>query len=308
MVSPHIEPLDEETFLIDLFFAGERQVSSAYLLLDDEPALVETGATPSIPYLVAGVEAAGLAMADVRHLIVTHIHLDHSGAVGVLMERYPQLQVWVHPRGARHLADPSRLMSSAARVFGDQLEPLFGRVVPAPADRIHPLEDGETVRLGRRTLQAMETPGHASHHHSFFEENRGWVYCGDVAGIHLPGTNHIVPPTPPPDIDVELWKASLEKIRARRPARLLYTHFGSTDRCAYWLDEVERHLQERSLWVRDRLAEDMEVEDLIAAFHRHFDEPVAGRMGADHARRYHLAADADMNVRGLVRYWQTRAN
>lgn len=308
MVKPYIEALDEETFGIDLLYADERFVSSAYLLVDDEPALVETGATPSIPYLVAGVEAAGLTMNDVRHLVVTHIHLDHSGAVGVLMERYPHLRVWVHPRGARHLADPSRLMSSAARVFGDQLEPLFGRVVPAPADRIHPLEDGETVRLGRRTLQAMETPGHASHHHAYWEADRGWVYCGDVAGIHLPGTDHVVPPTPPPDIDVERWKASLQKIRAVNPTRLLYTHFGWTDQAAHWLGEVERHLEERAHWVRDRLAEGVDVESLIAAFHRHFDEPVAARLGADNARRYHLAADAEMNVRGLVRYWQTRSD
>lgn len=297
---PRPEVLDGDTYVIDLGYGGEPQVSAAYLLLDEYPTLVETGATPGLDRLVAGVKAAGLRMEDVRYVAVTHIHLDHAGAVGVLLSRYPHLVVYVHPAGARHLADPSRLLRSAERVFQDQLVPLFGQVLPVPEDRIRVLEDGAFIRCGRRTLVALDTPGHASHHLAYWEPERRWVYTGDVAGIRLPGSDEVVPPTPPPDIDVEAWRASLEKIRRLEPRRLLYTHFGWDDDCTRRLEQVETALCERAEAVRQWLAAGLSVPEIVAAFAERF---AGARHNQALAQRQELAASSRMNVEGLVRYW-----
>lgn len=296
---PPPECLDGDTYVIDLGYGGQPQVSSAYLLVDEYPTLVETGATPGLDRLIAGVEAAGLRMEDVRYVAVTHIHLDHSGAAGVLVNRYPHLTVFVHPAGARHLADPSRLLRSAERVFRDQLGPLFGQVMPVPEDRIRVLQDGESIRLGRRTLVALDTPGHASHHHAYWEPERKWVYTGDVAGIRLPGSDEVMPPTPPPDIDVEAWRASLDKIRQLGPQRILYTHFGWDDHCVRRLDQVEKALLERAEAVREGLRAGMSLAAIIGAFQERFGQAASPL----HAQRKELAASSTMNVEGLVRYW-----
>jgi glyoxylase-like metal-dependent hydrolase (beta-lactamase superfamily II) len=180
-----------------------------------------------------------------RDLLLTHIHFDHAGAAGALVQRWPHLLVHVHPRGARHLADPSRLTASARRVYGDDFDRLFGDVVPIPVQNLRPIEDGE--RIGRFT--AAFTPGHASHHVAFLEEQTGRAYTGDVTGVRLAG-GLVFPPTPPPDIDVDLWRASLDRIAAWRPVSLGLPHFGPVGAPEAHLSQVREHLGRTASWAR----------------------------------------------------------
>jgi glyoxylase-like metal-dependent hydrolase (beta-lactamase superfamily II) len=169
-----------------------------------------------------------------RALALTHIHFDHAGAAGALVRRFPGLEVYVHTRGARHLADPERLVSSATRLYGDEgMRELWGDVVPVPAEALRALEGGETVLGGWRVEY---TPGHASHHVCYLHEDSGWAFTGDVAGVHLPGIDAVVAPTPPPDIDLEAWERSLQVVAAWDPVGLGLTHFGAVD------GDVQAHL------------------------------------------------------------------
>jgi len=298
--------VDSDAYLIDLLYGGEEEVGGAYLLVDQHPTLVETGPTATLRRLIAGVEAAGLSMEDVHYVALTHIHLDHAGGVGALAERYPHLKVFVHPVGAPHLIDPSRLARSARRVFGERFDTLFGELKPVPSHQVHVLQDGEELVLGRGRLVAVNTPGHASHHYCFFDPDRRWMFTGDVAGVRLPGAGYIHPPTPPPDIHLEAWQASLDAIRRHQPARLMYTHFGWTDEPGPCLDEVEQRLVDWGQMVRESLDQGLEVPEIIQAFYQKFDRPLEEQLAPELVRRYRLTADATMNVEGLVRYWRKR--
>jgi glyoxylase-like metal-dependent hydrolase (beta-lactamase superfamily II) len=194
--------LDDGVWLIDLGFQGYGGVVAAYLLWDgEEAALIETGPTATLPALLAGVRAAGVDPARLRHLLVTHIHLDHSGGAGVLARELPEVRVYVHPVGAPHLIDPSRLVASAARLYGDRMDALWGEVAPVPAERVIELTDGATVAVAGRTLTALATPGHASHHHCYWDPARAALFTGDVGGVRMAGTNFACPPPPPPELD-----------------------------------------------------------------------------------------------------------
>ncbi len=212
---------------IDTRMGGRTTVTSAYLLEGEQPTLVETGPTTSVQAVLGGLEALGLGPADLANIVVTHIHLDHAGGVGRLAGTFTSAAIWVHERGAPHLADPTKLVQSAARVYGeDRLARLFGPVDPVPADRLHAVTEGETIALGQRSLTVMYTPGHASHHIALVDSESGALFTGDALGIHLPDDRVLRPATPPPDVDVELGVASIERIRERAESLLLFSHFG----------------------------------------------------------------------------------
>jgi glyoxylase-like metal-dependent hydrolase (beta-lactamase superfamily II) len=229
-----VQWLADDLVLIDTLYQDTAQAVGSYLLLGRRPALVETGPASRLETLLAGVRAAGLDPAALQAVAVTHIHLDHAGAVGALVQRYPHLDVYVHAVGAPHLAEPSRLLASAGRLYGALLGPLFGEVVPAPADRIRPLGDGETVTLGARELVAIASPGHARHHLVYHDRARGELFTGDAAGVALPGTRSVRAPTPPPELDIPAWLETIDRLRGLRPRRLLLTHFGPHD----WADDL----------------------------------------------------------------------
>src|SRR2546427_9391886 len=269
---------------IDTMMANRAKVTSAYLLRADEPALVETGPTSSLPAVLEGLEQLGLGANDLAHVVVTHIHLDHAGGVGRLAAHFPKAPVWVHDRGAPHLANPTKLVASAARVYGeDRMRELFGPVDPVPADRIHALSDGDRVALGNRTLEVMYTPGHASHHISLIDSATGALFTGDALGIHLPDVGVLRPATPPPDIDVELAVQSIERIRQRAESVLMFSHFGPVTE----VEELCRIAARRWLkWagiVREAMDEsddlDRIAEVLIRRTAAEFDEPA--KRGAD---------------------------
>jgi len=195
-----------------------------------EPILVETGSQSSVPVVLEALAGLGVGAADLAGIVVTHVHLDHAGGVGDLARAFPNATVYVHPLGARHLVDPSRLVASAARVYGDSLDRLYGRLDPTPVERVTALEDGQEIRIGPgRALVAVHSPGHAAHHLGLHDSGTGVLFAGDAAGVHLPDVGVLRPATPPPDFDLDLAIGSLHAFAARRPSALALAHFGVLD-------------------------------------------------------------------------------
>ncbi len=250
--------------------------------------VVDPGPTASLAGLLAG-----LGETRPRALALTHIHLDHAGAAGTLVRRWPELEVWVHERGARHLADPSRLVASATRLYGEDMDRLWGAVEPVPEANLRILRGGES--LG--PFAVAYTPGHASHHVSYLHEPTGQAFVGDVAGVRIPPAELVLPPTPPPDIDLEAWRASLDTIAAWRPRSLGVTHFGRIDDPPAHLAAMRRQLTEFGERGR-RLDEDAYVELLRRDLARAAD-PVT-------ADRYTGALPPGQSWAGLRRYWEKR--
>ena len=214
--------------ILDLEHLGRLGVIAAFLVPcpDGGFVLLESGPGSTLAALERGILRAGFDPGTLRAVFVTHVHLDHAGAAGELARRTGAF-VAVHPAGARHMADPSRLLASARRIYGDLMDPLWGTMVPVPEDRLRTVAHGETVRVGGLEIVALHTPGHARHHVAWVVD--GDVATGDVGGIRLPGWDHVIPPTPPPDIDIDAWLESVAVLRETRPRRLLVTHFGIFD-------------------------------------------------------------------------------
>lgn len=205
-------------------------MTAGWLVPGDEPVLVETGSQSSVPVVLEALRGLGVGPADLAGIVVTHIHLDHAGGVGDLARAFPGATVYVHPVGARHLVDPSRLVASAGRVYGEALDTLYGRLDPTPEARIRVLEDGDTIAVGPgRVLTAVHSPGHASHHLALHDSESGVLFAGDAVGVRLPDVGVLRPATPPPDFDLDLAVRSLRQFAARRPSSLALAHFGVLD-------------------------------------------------------------------------------
>jgi glyoxylase-like metal-dependent hydrolase (beta-lactamase superfamily II) len=230
-----------------------------------------------------------------RAIVLTHIHLDHAAATGALVRRWPGLEVYVHERGARHLVDPSKLLASAERLYGDQMERLWGEIVPVPETNVKPLAGGEDV-LGMRVGY---TPGHASHHVCYFHEESGTAFVGDVAAVRIPGVDLVVPPTPPPDIDVETWLESIDLVESWRPERLAVTHFGAIEEPIEHLEVVRRRLREEADLARALSEEEYE--------HRHRERVAAASESTEAAEELIQCVPPQYQWRGLDRYWSKRA-
>ena len=243
---------------IDLLHLGRERVIASYLLdTTDGPALLDCGPTTCLDALEAGIAAHGLALTDLRHLLLTHIHLDHAGAAGVLVRKHPGLQVHVSAIGAPHLVDPERLEKSARRLYGDTFDSLWGELVPVPAANVH--EVGGAV-LG---LESFPTPGHASHHVCYLDPD-GTLYAGDACGVRvLPGRS-VLPPTPPPDTDVAAWETTLDEIGRRAPERLALIHFGVAEDVSRHLDELRLRLLDWAESVQGGASEEEFVEYALA--------------------------------------------
>ncbi|HTW02822.1 MAG TPA: MBL fold metallo-hydrolase [Streptosporangiaceae bacterium] len=227
--------------------AGYRRITAGYLIRADRPCLVETGTAPSAPVVRDALAGLGIGPSDLATVVVTHIHLDHAGGTGDIARMFPAAQVVVHEFGARHLADPSRLMASARMVYGDELDQLFGTLAPTPAERITAV--GLTGRIdlgGGRRLDSHHTPGHARHHVGLVDSASGDLYVGDAAGVYIPDTGDLRPATPPPDFDLATALASLRTFAALAPARLLFSHYGPV---AAVQETLDRAAEEINVWV-----------------------------------------------------------
>lgn len=212
---------------LDVNWMGRPKSIAAVLVQSDGVnALIDPGPTSSLETLRAELQRHNLRVQDLHSILLTHIHLDHAGAVGSLVQENPKLDVFVHEFGAKHMADPTKLLASAGRLYGAEMDRLYGPVLPVPAENLRQLSGGETVSVGNRKLSVLYTPGHASHHVTFWDSKDGVAFVGDVGGISVEGDEFILPATPPPDIDLEIWNKSLDTIAALRPTKLFLTHFG----------------------------------------------------------------------------------
>jgi glyoxylase-like metal-dependent hydrolase (beta-lactamase superfamily II) len=271
--------------VIDLMHLGQPRVIGTWL---DDDVIVDCGPTSTVDTLLEG-------LGDVvpSALLLTHIHFDHAGAAGTLVRRWPELPVYVHERGARHMADPERLYNSAKRLYGDDMERRWGPMLPVPQENLRVLAGGETV-LGR--YQVAYTPGHASHHVSYLRD--GTAFVGDVGGVRITPESITIPPTPPPDIDVEAWHASVATVRAWAPERLAMTHFGESTDVTAQLDELEARLD---AWAQIARAGDRD----------HFIEAIQSEIqregSREQAAQYQQAAPAEQLYAGYERYWSKRA-
>lgn len=298
--------LPDDLKLIDDMHLGQPYVIATYLLLGDEPALVDSGPASVLPTLEAGLAEHGMRFDDIRVLLLTHIHLDHAGATGTLVQRYPHLRVYVHERGAPHLIAPERLLRSAERLYGDDMARLWGEFLAVPEANITTLTGGETLHLGKRTMRVYDSPGHASHHVMYFDEASRAAFVGDTGGARMPGSPYVRPPTPPPDIDLEAWRRSLDTLRDLDPSLLLLTHFGPADDpqahiAAFWA-RLLRWAEE----VRHGLSLDLDEPAQIARLQALADAELRAVGGTD-AASYQRATPLDQSWQGLARYWRKRA-
>lgn len=272
--------------VIDVMHLGRPHVIGCW---EVDGMLVDPGPESSLPTLL---EALGDERP--RAVLLTHIHLDHAAATGALVRRWPDLEVYVHERGAPHLIDPSKLLASAGRLYGDQMDRLWGEIVPVPEANVRALAGGEQV-LGMRVTY---TPGHASHHVCYFHEESGTAFTGDVAGARIPGVDLVVPPTPPPDIDVEAWEDSLGIVESWQPERLALTHFGAIEDPLPHLATVRERLREEA-----RLARELPE----AEYETHHRERVTKAADSDEAAAEMIqCVPPEYQWRGLDRYWSKR--
>ena len=289
---------------IDLEFQGAPRVIAAFLLHGpDGPVLIETGPASTLPVLLARLGQRGLKPSDVRDVLVTHIHLDHAGAAGWWAQHGATVRV--HPAGAPHLIDPSKLLRSATRIYGDRMDTLWGEVLPAPADRVVAIEDGTVIEAGGLRITAVDTPGHARHHHAYHVGDV--AFTGDAAGILLPGNDWIDLPAPPPEFDLEAWKRSLARLRGLGAGTFYRTHFAAGADAAAELDRFEKILDTASGWMRAALDRGLDREAMIDRFTAWMrDRAMAAGTREEDARAYELANPRAMSVDGLVRYWRAR--
>jgi glyoxylase-like metal-dependent hydrolase (beta-lactamase superfamily II) len=232
----HAEPADGEptateiapgVIQIDTRLGGWHDVTAGFLITGDAPVLVETGSQSSVASLLATLDGLGVSADQLAGIAVTHIHLDHAGGVGDVAAAFPNATVYVHEKGARHLADPTRLVDSAAMVYGDLLDSLYGRLTPTAGERLHVLADGEPIAVSsNRTLTTVESPGHAKHHLALHDSDSGLLFAGDAVGVRLPDVGILRPATPPPDFDLDLALGSLRRFAERRPSGIALAHFG----------------------------------------------------------------------------------
>lgn len=291
---------------IDLNFRGSTRVlATAILQGSDGVTLVDPGPTSCLPALEAGLKDRGLTLRDVRSLLLTHIHLDHAGAAGTIVERVPAIRVYVHERGAPHMIDPARLLASAARVWGEDMEKLWGAFLPVPASQMTVLKGGERLQLGSRALRVAYTPGHAKHHVSFFDEHDGMAYVGDTAGVCV-GGDYLIAPTPPPDIDIEAWQHSLNAIESWQPVSLFLMHFGPITPARAHLARFRTVVSAAAETARQMIEAGGTDEDLAKRFGEKMRQDVRKSLPEREARAAELAAPFDQLWQGLSRYWQKK--
>lgn len=285
--------------ILDLHDRAPRVIAAFLLETQAGPVLFETGPESRFSVLLDGLNALGYAASDIRHVFVTHIHLDHAGAAWRLAER--AATIYVHPKGAPHLVDPSKLWASATRIYGDQMEALWGQMGYVPEGQIEILQDGDTVRIGEVAIQALETPGHAYHHHAY--RIGDMLIGGDITGVKI-GRGPVLPPCPPPEIHIELWRESLAKLRTLNLRRIYLTHFGQTEDVEAHLSALEAKLLEWADWMKERLKAGLTREQIVPEFEAYVAATLrAAGLSDEEVQEYEFADPSWMSVDGLVRYW-----
>ncbi|MFC4010240.1 MBL fold metallo-hydrolase [Nonomuraea purpurea] len=306
----NITALGGDVYEIDTKMAGYSGITAGYLILGDRPCLVETGTSTSAPVVRDALASLGVGPEDLATVVVTHIHLDHAGGVGDIARFFPSAQIVVHEKGARHLADPTRLMASARMVWGDKLDSLFGELSPTEAERIVALGDTGAIDLGNgRTLNSHYSPGHAKHHVGLIDSATGDLYVGDAAGVYLPETGDLRPATPPPDFDLQTALDSIALFEALGPQRLLFSHYGPVKAVQ---ETLERSAEELRVWVdltRQAHSEGMDLDHAVAMVRDRTKERYSALKseGDERAEQFELLSGAPSNVAGIL-HWLNRVS
>jgi len=297
-----------ETTILDTNWVGRpHSVAAALLRSENHCAIIDPGPESTYATLRERLQARGLSVAQLDAVLLTHIHLDHAGATGSLVRDNPRLEVYLHTLGAPHMSDPSRLLASAARLWPDNLHQLFGDTLPVPKENLRLLEGGETLALGARKLEVAYTPGHASHHVSYFDAAEGIAFVGDTTGIRIDNGPFILPATPPPDINLEIWEKSFATILARRPARLFLTHFGYADHPAEHIEKFRKRLHHWAEIAADVLRSASSEAEAKQNFIARAQAEMQERLGPEEADHHAFTAGLDLSFLGLARYLRKRA-
>jgi glyoxylase-like metal-dependent hydrolase (beta-lactamase superfamily II) len=300
---PPPRPIADGVLEIDTMLGGWERVTAGYLIEGSAPVLVETGSQTSVPILLAALGQIGVGPADLAGVAVTHIHLDHAGGVGNVARAFPGATVYVHEKGARHLADPTRLIDSAARVYGPLLDSLYGRLDPTPAERLHVLEDEEEIEVGPgRRLVAVDSPGHAKHHVGLHDSLSGVLFAGDAVGVKLPDGGVLRPSTPPPDFDLDQAITSLGKFAARRPSGIALAHYGLLEQPEELLAEAEETLRQWAETAETAYREGTDIADALSA---RFD-PLLGDIEPAHKEKLDIMNGVHSNAAGFRRWLEGR--
>jgi glyoxylase-like metal-dependent hydrolase (beta-lactamase superfamily II) len=288
---------------IDTNMFGRERLTSAYLLDASEPAVVETGPTTSVGAVREGLEALGIGADDLAHVVVTHIHLDHAGGAGALVPHFPRATVWVHERGAPHLAEPDRLMASAARIYGEErLLDLFGPVHPIPTGRLRAVSDGDRISLGDRELDVLYTPGHAGHHVALLDDRSRGIFVGDALGVFLPDVGVLRPATPPPEFELDLAVDSIERIRDTDPSVILFSHFGPAPEIAELCTLAVDRLRRWTDVVTEALRRTDDVAEIVRRLRSATEATDVAPADETDSVRYDFLSSYEMNAKGLIRY------
>ncbi len=289
--------------VLDLHFLGFSDAIAAFLIdTGDGLALIETGPHSAIQALEKGIKNAGYDIKDVKHVFLSHIHLDHAGASWVFANQ--GATIYLHPFGQRHLADPSKLMDSARRIYQDQMDRLWGEMHPIPIEQLHTVEDEAEITIGNTTFKAWHTPGHAVHHIAWQVEDV--VFSGDVAGCRI-NQEMVVPPCPPPDINIEDWKKSIALLRNLSPAAIYLTHFGKVTDIEEHLNELENRLDDWANWIKPHWEAGRKPAEVTPEFQAYVKQSLLDYgISEDGIDRYEAANPSWMSVAGLMRYWHKK--
>jgi len=299
--------MDSITTLDDLWVGRPHTIATALLESGGHHAVIDPGPGSTLATLREQLETRGLGVGGLEAVLLTHIHLDHAGATGALVRENPRLAVYVHKNGAPHMIDPSKLLASAARLWPNDLQKLFGEALPVPAENLHVLEGGETLTLGTRRVEVVYTPGHASHHVSYFDQAEGVAFVGDTAGVRIERNSYVMPATPPPDIDLGIWDKSFAAILERNPARLFLTHFGYSDNPSEHIllfrERLHRWAALTAEILRTAASDSAAMDSFMSAT---FAE-ISQYLPAGEAEHYAFSAGLNLSFLGLARYLRKRA-
>lgn len=290
---------------LDLDFQGTPQAIAAYLVDGPEGwVLIETGPMTTLAMLQKRLAEFNLHAGDIENVLVTHMHLDHAGAAGWWARQ--GAKIYVHEVGAPHLIDPSKLWSSASRIYGDQMDTLWGEIVPAPAEQVVAIEDEQVIEVGGLAFTALDTPGHAWHHHVF---RLGEVaFSGDAAGVRTPGSKWVSLPAPPPEFDWDAWQETLDRLEALRLEALYPTHFGRVDDVRNQLEQVRAMMSAATAFVREMMDSGAERDEVVAEYREwNREQALAAGISEEDYARYELVNPLFMSVDGIMRYWRKRA-
>jgi glyoxylase-like metal-dependent hydrolase (beta-lactamase superfamily II) len=301
-------PMASITTIDDNWVGRPRSIATALLESDGHRAIIDPGPGSTLETLRRELQARGISVRDLDAILLTHIHLDHAGATGALVRENPRLAVYVHAKGAPHMLDPSKLLASALRLWPDDLERLFGETVPVPQENVRILEGGETLALGSRKLEVVYTPGHASHHVSYFDQQEGVAFVGDTTGVRIEGHAYILPATPPPDIDLGIWDSSFAAILERKPSRLFVTHFGFSENPAEHVLLFHERLHKWAALAEQAIRSSNSDSAAMESFLSAARAEMAQYLPANEIDHYVFTAGLNLSFLGLARYLRKRVS